>query len=284
LGSSGSYGGTSGQQWNQVRDLFDAVAPDAPAGGDDEAVDDADPAAGSSPLSSIGAALADALAGDDADLTVSTSAVTLAALLPRVRGASGGGGGSSGASGVRGEGSGSGRTGGASKRSVARSASRGGAVLGSGYALRSGDRQALAGVGLDLDELRGLGPRSQCARILDAVLGGGGHPDETALRIAAAEQLKAIIMRESPPSEADALRGFIAAFVFQLFLIELRSELTSGTIDADMATKKEARIRRYLERRVARLNVATAGTMSIADFSGQANRLVREAIDLLRAR
>jgi hypothetical protein len=31
----------------------------------------------------------------------------------------------------------------------------------------------------------------------------------------AAEQLKAIVMQETPPSEADALREFVAAYVFQ---------------------------------------------------------------------
>jgi hypothetical protein len=142
----------------------------------------------------------------------------------------------------------------------------------------------LAEIGLDLEELRALGPRSQCARILDAVLGDGGHPDETALRAAAVEQLKAIIIQETPPSESDALRGFIAAFVFQMGLVELRSDLAKGAIDAVEASKKEGRMRRYIDKRVSALQVPTGGSMKIADFSSQADRLVREAIGLLRAR
>lgn len=281
MGTSGAYGGSGNQAWNSARELLDALpvpASDGDANGAN-AGDDGDDADGA--LAGLASALADALAGDDTTLGTPPAPFAVAGLLPR-RGSGGGGGG--GAGGIRGEGGGSGRTGGGSRRSVARSAARGGAAIGGAYALRSGDRGALAELGLDLDELRGLGPRMQCARILDAVLGEAGHPDETALKIAAAEQLKAIVTMATPPSETDALRGFIAAFVFQMGLVELRADLAKGLIDSATATRKEGRLRRYLERRVSELKVPTTGTMSIADFSAHADRLVREAIGLLRAR
>jgi len=291
MGASGAYGGSGRQEWNDVRDLFDQVPPGAGDAGDggeggdggdggDTGTAQADEQSLISALSAVAGALADALAGEDTTLAGPPSGVSLGSLLPRRHTTGGGTGGGT----FRGESAGSGRSGGGSRRSVARSAARGGAALGGAYALRSGDRAALAEIGLDLDELRGLGPRSQCARILDAVLGEGGHPDETALRTAAAEQLKAIVMQENPPSEADALRGFIAAFVFQLGLVELRSDLAKGVIDVSTALKKEGRIRRYIETRVSQLQVPTSGKMSIANFSAQAYRLVREAINLLRAR
>ncbi len=116
------------------------------------------------------------------------------------------------------------------------------------------------------------------------MLGEAGHPDEMALKIAAGEQLKAIITMATPPSEVDALRGFIAAFVFQMGLVELRADLAKELIDSATATRKEGRLRRYLNQRAATLTVPKTGTMSIADFSFHANRLVREAIALLRAR
>ena len=91
-------------------------------------------------------------------------------------------------------------------------------------------------------------------------------------------------MQPDPPTEGDALRGFIAAFVFQIALVELRSQLASGDLDVAEATRKEGRLRRYLETRIRHLSVPTGGRLSIADFSSHADRLVREVIGLLRAR
>jgi hypothetical protein len=167
---------------------------------------------------------------------------------------------------------------------VVRGAARGGVAIGSAYALRSGDRGALAEVGLDLDELRTLTPRAQCTRILEVVLGAAGHPDEAVLRVAAAAQLKAILMLETPPSEADALREFVVAYVFEMGVIELRAGLAIGSIDVLAAARAEKRIRRYIRARVLQLDVPSGGIMRIADISAHAARLVREAIEVLRAR
>jgi hypothetical protein len=286
MGTSGAYGGSGNTAWNSARQMLDDLPVPASSGGSDGPGDDGrDEANDDGALAGLAGALADALAGDDTTLGSPPSPFPLTGLLPR-RGHGGGGGGGGGAPGgaIRGESGGTGRTGGGSRRSVARSAARGGAAIGGAYALRSGNREALAEIGLDLDELRGMGPRAQCARILDAMLGEAGHPDEMALKIAAGEQLKAIITMPAPPTEADALRGFIAAFVFQMGLVELRADLAKGLIDSATATRKEGRLRRYLNQRAAALTVPTTGTMSIADFSAHADRLVREAIALLRAR
>ena len=288
MGTSGAYGGSGNQAWNSARQLLDDLPlPASSDGGDGSGDGGGDDADDDGALAGLAGALADALAGDDTTLGSPPSPFPLTGLLPR-RGPGGvvGGGGGGGAPGgaIRGESGGTGRTGGGSRRFVARSADRGGAAIGGAYALRSGNREALAEIGLDLDELRGMGPRAQCARILDAVLGEAGHPDEMALRTAAAEQLKAIITMPAPPTEADALRGFIAAFVFQMGLVELRADLAKGLIDSATATRKEGRLRRYLNQRAAALTVPTTGTMSIAEFSAHADRLIREAIALLRAR
>jgi len=284
MGTSGAYGGSGNQAWTTARELLDQLpVTSADAGSSDTDGSDGDE---SDALAALAGALADALAGDDSTLTVVAPIATpLSSLLPRRSAGGGGGGGGAGGAGgtVRGEG-GSGRVGGGSRRSVTGSVARGGAAIGGAYALRAGDRAALAEIGLDLDALRAMGPRSQCAAILAAVLGEAGHPDETALRTAAAEQLKAIIVSGTPPSEADALRGFISAFVFQMCLVELRANLAKGVIDVATATHKEGRLRRYLDRRVAGLTIPTTGAMGIADFSAQADKLAREAIALLRAK
>lgn len=280
MGTSGAYGGSGSQAWTAARQLLD----DLPAEGSSGASGGNDQDDDGQGLADLAGAIADALAGDDATLASRPITPTLSGLLPRAgRGRRGGGGGGA-LGGIYGESGGTGRSGASSRRSVARSAARGGAAIGGGYALRSGDRAALEEIGLDLDELRTLGPRAQCARILDAVLGSAGHPDEMALKIAAGEQLKAIVTLPTPPAEADALRGFISAFVFQMGLVELRANLARGVIDAATATRKEGRLRRYLDQRVTMLAVPASGKMSISDFSAHANRLVGEAIALLRAR
>ena len=284
MGTAGVYGGSGTQPWAAVRDSFDELP--ASASGDAPDVSspssDADGAEPASPVDDLAGLLADALAIDDPALLQPTQPRTIPSLLPRTGSGGVGGGGRAGR--ITGESAGSGRTGSGSRRSVTAGAARGGAAIGGAYALRAGDRAALAELGLDLDQLRSLGPRSQSAHILDTVLGEGGHPDEAALRAAAAEQLKAIIMQPDPPAEGDSLRGFIAAFVFQLALVELRSQLASGDLDVVTATRKEGRLRRYLETRVRHLAVPTAGRLSIAAFGTHADRLVREAINLLRSR
>lgn len=287
MGTADAYGGTGGKPWKDVRDLFEELSSgDGSGGGGDGSDSDADDGEGppSDELAALGSALASALASDDPALNATGPALPVASLLPvRARGG-GGGGGAGGASGARGDSSPAGRSGSGSRRSIARGAARGGAAIGGAYALRAGDRAGLAELGLDLDELRQLGPRSRCARILDAVLGEAGHPDETVLRAAAAEQLKAIVMQETPPSEADALREFVTAYVFQMGLVELRSKLASGAIDVAAASRAERRILGYIRQRAKQIAVPSTGTMRTADLSAHAERLVREVIGLLRAR
>lgn len=283
MGTSGAYGGSGKQSWGQVRTLFDALPEDEAEADGPETGPPESPDAES--VEQLVEALGDALADDDTALTQpSMTPIPLDNLLPLAGGPGGTGGGGTGGGVVRGSSGGPGRVGARSQRSVSRGAARGGAAIGGAFALRAGDRAGLAELGLDLDELRGLGPRAQSARILDAVLGQGGHPDETALRTAAAEQLKVIVIQETPLSEADALRAFIAAYVFQMALVELRADLAKGVIDTQHAAKKEGRLKRYIEQRVSSLDVAIDGHWSITDFSTQAGRLVRETIALLRAR
>lgn len=284
MGTSGAYGGSGTQDWRTVRTLFDQLSADDDGGeGVDGATTDDTSIRPGEDLADLTAAIATALRNEDDGLRRPAGPTPLATLMPR-RGQAGSGGGGGAGGGVRSEGRPQGRSGGGSTRSVGRAAARGGVALGGGFALRRGDREGLAELGLDLDELRKLGPRSQCARILEAVLGETGHPDEGALRAAAAEQLKAIVTLDVAPSQADALRGFIAAFVFQLALVELRSQLAQGDVDVAVAAKKEGRMRRYIERRVAHLNVPDAGSLKIAEFGAHADRLAIEIVEILRAR
>jgi hypothetical protein len=184
---------------------------------------------------------------------------------------------------VRGTTGASGRRGAKSSRAVIRGAARGGAAVGGAYGLLRGDAAGLAELGLDLTELRTLSPRMQCTRILDVVIGDGGHPDDTALRRAAAESLKAIILTGQPPTELDALRGFTAHYVFELCLVEIQSDINSGAMDANAAVQKEHLLWDYLESRVYLLDYPIQGVLPTARFEEVARKLTQDAIRVLRA-
>lgn len=295
MGTSGAYGGSQRRQWRQARDLFIQLPDPAPGHEVDHGAPDPDlsrpdhaPSPDQESIDDLGHAVVEGLLDDDPSLlgpAPGDADFPLAALLPaRRRGGGGGGGGPGGAGGVaRGEGASPGRTGARSRRSVLRSGARGGAALGAGYALRRGDADALADAGLNLDELRQLSPRMQAARILDAVLGDPSHPDETALRRAAAEQLKQILQGDTPPDEGRALRGFIANLVFQLSLVELRSAIRSGGLDASSAARRERRLWRWIERRVRRVSLPAVGRVATSTFRAVAAQMTQEAFSILRA-
>jgi hypothetical protein len=286
MGTSGAYGGSTRQDWTSAHDQLADLpagtdgAPGGPGGEEDR------------PVADLWSTIGDALVGEDPILdgpAPTEDAYPLPELLPRRpagRG-SGGGGGRGGAvrrgGPVRAETGSGGRRGSGSSRSIRRGAARGGAALGAAYALRQGDAPALADVGLDLDELRTLSPTRQCMRILDAVLGEGGHPDEHALRRATAAAIKEVLQSSQPPDEIDALRGLIENFVFQIALVELQSELTSGEVSPPDAARRESRMRRWIRRRVRLVQFPVQGRLPIARFREAAARLCQEAVRILRA-
>lgn len=291
MGTSGAYGGSNTQPWRDAHDAFEGMPPGpglgGPGDGDDGDAGDGD---GEDSAAGLAGAIADALGRDDAGVSAPAQAspYALGSLIARGPGGGGGGGGGGGvvrSGGLRGESGGTGRSGTGSGRSIGRGAARGGAAIGGAYALRAGDATALADLGLDLDHLRTLSRRAQCARILDAVLGEGGHPDEAALRAAAVEQMKAVLSEPTaPPAEGDALRGFIASYVFQLALVELRSGLERKDINVPEAARREGQLLRYLKKRVEQLKVPARGRLRIQEFAQHADRLVREMLNMLRGR
>jgi len=128
-----------------------------------------------------------------------------------------GGGGGGGGAGAGGGTSGRGR------RSRQRAASVGGAVLAAGLAVRAGDAGTLDSLGLSLDELRGLRPLAQCARILNALVGSGADIDEAEMRSASSTALVAVLTEDLSP--AAAVRTFIVEYVMEISVTELGSTL-----------------------------------------------------------
>jgi hypothetical protein len=213
VGTSGSYGGSSRRAWRNARQLL-LDLPVGPAAGGTTSPEDFDR------LEPLCAAIGDALTGDDPflnDPVLDGDMLSLDRLLPKARpaGLAASGGGSGGGL-VSGKSQPAGRSGAGSRRQIVRGAARGGAALGAAYAFRRGDARALGDLGLDLDYLSSLGPVQQCAAILDAVLGEGGHPDEYALRKASLQSLKDVLLSDVPPGELDALGGFVVSYVYEL--------------------------------------------------------------------
>ncbi|MFF8036022.1 hypothetical protein [Streptomyces sp. NPDC016626] len=273
MGTSGVYGGSGSAEWNEAHDAFDALPGmgAGPTAGEDL------PASDQQLLDDVVQALATALSKDDADRgTPPVGGYPLSVLLAGPRGGGGGGGAGGGAAGP-------GRLGGGSQRQVLKGSARGAAALAGAYALRNGDAAQLRELGLDLTELRSLPRRTQVSRILEAILGDAGHPDETALRRATVRHVKDVILADEPPTPEDSLRGLIAEWIYELGLVELSSQKANDNLSPEDAVRKQGWLRSWLQSRVRRIAVPDARRLTVKDFTATAARLTREALRILRA-
>ncbi|GHF01324.1 hypothetical protein E5082_10490 [Streptomyces griseoluteus] len=274
MGTSGSYGGSGSAEWSAAHDAFDAL----PGIGTGPA-DTLDLPDGQQFLDDVVQALATALSKDDADHgTVPAGGYPLSGLIAPARG-SGGGGGGGGAGGAAGPG----RIGGGSQRQVLKGSSRGAAALAGAYALRNGDAAQLRELGLDFLELSSLPRRTQISRILQAVLGDAGHPDEAALRRATVKHVKEVLLAAEPPTPEDSLRGLVAEWIYELGLVELQSQKASDNLTPEEAVRKQGWLRSWLQRRVRHISVPDTRRMTVKEFTATAARVTREALRILRA-
>ena len=277
MGTSGSYGGSGTADWQEAHEAFDALPGSTPS--DTGPGDLPDPAEGQQHLlDHLLDALSTALQKDDADRGRPPAAgYPLSALLSSPGGGGGGGGGG-------GTQTPTGRAGAGSRRQVLKGSARGAAAIAGAYALRSGDAARLQELGLDLAELRSLGPRAQIARILQAVLGDAGHPDEAALRKAATRWVKAVLLDAEPPAIQEGLRGLVIEWIYELSLVELGSQKAQGNLSAQGAIRKQRWLRSWLERRLKRLVIPDMRRMTVGEFSATAAKVTGEALRMLRAR
>ena len=267
MGTSSSYGGSGRSAWNRARSRFDDLID-----GGDEA------------LPGVAQGIADALADEDPELT-GPEPDEPAPEPPARPPVAGDDGASTGAAPgiLMVETRSAGRSGGGSRRRVVRAARRGALAIGAAYWIRAGDRESLAEVGLDLEELAGLAPRAQRQVLLDAILGEAGHPDDVALRQAADEFLKSIL-GDTPPEPLETLRRFVASLIFKMGLVEVRQQLKDHDIDASKAVEIERSLNKWIEARLAREDFGSTGRLvKPRDFQVVAMKLVRTAISIIRA-
>lgn len=273
MGTSGAYGGSDRQSWSRARQRYRDVLRHQ----------------GEDAVSDCAGAIADALADEDEELVQPVEQVTPisalgvpGAMRRRVTG-DGSAGVPAGETLVQGRTAVAGRMGGGSSRRVVRAAQRGALAIGAAYALHTGDREALADVGLSLDELNAMTPREQRLTLLDAVLGDAAHPDDVALRQAADEFLKSVLS-DRPPTPLDAIRRFVAVLIYRLGMVELKRQLKEEGIDSRYAARTEAMIREWIDARLAREDFRVRGRLvRLRDFQRVATRLMKAAISILQA-
>ncbi len=237
MGTSGSYAGSGGRDWNDLNTALDDWLDDLPVGSGTQVGDDA--AGGNEPQ--VGQS-DDPSANDQLDPGVVTALRPLGrAMLSGGRGSSGGGG--------TGLGGGRGRSGGRSPSGSGRSRARVGRVggrLAAGVAgLRSGDATALQAIGLNLAELQALDPYRQTQRLLEAAT-----EERVATTLEEDEVHKAVnrtavwALTEAVPPEVDeVIRRFIVEYVYEVFLTECGASLRSGDRDGVVAAAAEDRVR-----------------------------------------
>ncbi len=292
MGTSGSYGGSGSKPWQTARTAFEAAvtAPAEPgttptaAGADAGGGGTGAGGAPGDPVAAIAGAIANALWLEDTSVR-NPRLLPLPRLLPRLRGGGGGGGGGRGAAGGGSARSwGGGRVGAGSRRDIRRGVQGGATAIAAGYAVRSGDRAALAEVNLDLDALARMSPFRQCEAILEAVLGEGTHPDDAILRRASAEQLKAVLTNNTRPDPLQAIQDFVARVVVEMGLLEIKAQMRVGLPDPDVVAK-ERMLHEYVRIRVRSFRDQLTGTGQglIRTMQATAALVTAEALRILRA-
>lgn len=210
MGTSGAYSGSGGKDGKAVRDamgdyLDGLRGPDAPQGSNG--------------------------ARQPLDLAALQRVINL--IRPRSSGGGGGGGGTSGGGGSR--------SGGGPQRSAAASARTAGRAAAAAYAYRTGDAATLERLGLDYNELRGLGDEFEVLRrIVDMACAA---PDSTIedheQRLVAAEVGEWVLEQGrdgNPPTPEEIVRQTIATIIAETLLVET-GDLVNSHQQADVAER-----------------------------------------------
>lgn len=273
MGTSSGYKGSKSSSWRIARQLLAELNESDTNQG---AGTDSQPPPDQHVLP-LASALATALAQDNPAATGPALNFPISGLLPRRgHGGSGGGGGASG-------GGRAGRSGSKSTREITKGAARGATAIKAAYGLLSGDATELNKLGLNLNELRSLTPRQQSMKIADAVLGDANHPDDFALKRATVEHLKNILLAEQPPTVEDTVRSFVAEWIFQLGLVELRAENNEQQMTESQIKQSEQKLQRWLKVRVGQMSFPNPQGLTTQQFSNATAKLTADAINLIKA-
>jgi len=265
MGTSGAYGGSPG--WGGVRDSTDQWIDGRPAsgsgggeGGDDPAhppePPDRPPEVPNTPTPSPRPIV---------DPGVSQILQQIARLLAPRTGDSGGGATSGGRSLAGSQGGG--------RASSATATRSGGSASAGAYGYRAGDPTALSDLGLDLDDLRALGPYDRAKRIVDAASGSGAAIDQAEVKQVNADVVLWSLELEEVPSPADVVRRWVTEYVWQVWLTETGARLRDGSRQGEGTVALEREVRSTLEASVASVDFPPDG-LRAEHFQGAIEQLL----------
>lgn len=253
MGTSGAYGGSSGAGFSRARRMINEFISDPSA-------DTAKPALQQ---------LVDALdwQGDDATeagIAGSSGSTTEPASDPRPgapmrpstthRGSRGAG------TGAGGSGGGSGGGGGAGGgRSRGRAARVGGRAAAAGYALRTGDAEALAALGLDLAELADLDAFEQTSRIVDTLVKSSGSIEDDEMRRATASALLELLEYDGDVDGDTTVRLFISEYIFEIAITEFGDKLRDGSRPGEQSVADEDVLKDTIRANVDQMQFGAGG-------------------------
>ena len=268
MGTSGSYGGSGGQDWNELQRELDRWLDELPGADDDTANDngsDDDDPPNHEPVEQ-----------EPPDPAV------LRVLRPLRRALSARGSGSGGAGGPAGGEPGRGRRSpSGSGRSRARAARVGGRLAAGISALRGGDATALRAIGLDLAELQALDPYAQAQRILEAATEAGmaATLEEEELHVAANRTAIWGLTESDSPSVQQVIHRFVEEYVFEVFLMEGGAILRGGGRDGTAAVATEDRVRRTIAALVRNTPIER-DTLDPSQLADIAERVLTNALQI----
>ena len=273
MGTSSSYKGSKSSSWKIARELFaELEASDStPANQDNPAVDNQD----QSPAAQAAAAIAQAIINENTVKPGKHYNFSLSGIL------AGGGGGGGGA--IRNQRQGKGNKGGGSTQGAVKRAAKGAVAIGAARAIRNGDSARLSELGLNLEELRGLKPEQQCAKIADAIFGDTNTPDDAILKRATIEHMKEVLLAEVPLSLEDSIKGFLADLIFQLGLVEHKAANSEQQIPPSQLKNKEDQIEAWLKRKVQSLTLSNLDGLNNKRLANASAKLMEQTLAMARA-
>jgi len=255
MGTSGAYSGSGGKDGNAIRDTIGDYLDGLTGDSGDGKPDDERPRLDPNDLRRV-----------------------INLIRPRPSGGGGGDGPGGGGGGASGSGGTGGRSGGGPRRSAAASARTAGRAAAAAYAYRTGDAATLERLGLDYNELCGLGDEFEVLRrIVDMACTA---PDSTIedheQRRVAAEVAEWVMEQERdgvPPSPEEIVRQTIATIIAETLLVE-SGDLVNGSDQADIA---ENDIRDAAEAIAAQATLSVDGATE-----DEISRAVEAGIETLR--
>jgi len=193
---------------------------------------------------------------------VAPQASPLPGLRIRRGSGSGGLGGSGGGGGGGGRRSSSGSSGGG--RSSKYAARAGGRALAAGFALRRGDQEALAALGISLGDLKELSVFDQINLILNVTIPATGSPLEVEMRLAGGGALIQLLKAgETDPRVV--IETFVVEFVFETLVAEWGGKFRDGSRPGTTTREGERLLRSAISAYASQVEIQ-GGQVSAKDF------------------